>query len=93
MSEAFNKFAQWAFFAGGGVIAENLRDEQPKIIKYNHLVTNLLIYHNVVNMSRALARLAKNGHQVIPDGSVAKNSGDHEVEKSRQRCDNCTLKH
>jgi len=23
-SEAFNKFAQWAFFAGGGVIAENL---------------------------------------------------------------------
>jgi TnpA family transposase len=56
-SEAFNKFAQWAFFAGGGVIAENLRDEQRKIIKYNHLVTNLLIYHNVVNMSRALARL------------------------------------
>jgi TnpA family transposase len=66
-SEAFNKFAQWAFFAGGGVIAENLRDEQRKIIKYNHLVTNLLIYHNVVNMSRALARLGKDGHQVIPD--------------------------
>lgn len=66
-SEAFNKFAQWAFFAGGGVIAENLRDEQRKIIKYNHLVTNLLIYHNVVNMSRALARLAIEGHPVSQD--------------------------
>src|SRR4051812_29106277 len=70
-SEAFNKFAQWAFFAGGGVIAENLRDEQRKIIKYNHLVTNLLIYHNVVNMSRALARLATEGHQVTPDALAA----------------------
>jgi TnpA family transposase len=66
-SEAFNKFAQWAFFAGGGVIAENLRDEQRKIIKYNHLVTNLLIYHNVVNMSRGLARLAMEGHSVSVD--------------------------
>jgi TnpA family transposase len=69
-SEAFNKFAQWSFFAGGGVIAENLRDEQRKIIKYNHLVTNLLIYHNVVNMSRALARLATEGHQVTPDADA-----------------------
>jgi TnpA family transposase len=63
-SEAFNKFAQWAFFAGGGVIAENLRDEQRKVIKYNHLVTNLLIYHNVVNMSRALAGMEEEGHQI-----------------------------
>ncbi|MDQ2947418.1 MAG: recombinase family protein [Acidobacteriota bacterium] len=30
-------------------------------------VTNLLIYHNVVSMSRALARMAIEGHQVSPD--------------------------
>jgi hypothetical protein len=53
------------------VIAENLRDEQRKIIKYNHLVTNLLIYHNVVNMSRALARLRMEGHEVSPDTLAA----------------------
>lgn len=47
------------------MIADNLRDEQRKIIKYNHLVTNLLIYHNVVNMSRVLARLAMEGHTVV----------------------------
>jgi hypothetical protein len=58
-------------FAGGGVIVENLRDEQRKIIKYNHLATNLLIYHNVVNMSRALARLVMEGHEVSPDALSA----------------------
>jgi len=44
---------------------------QRKIIKYNHLVTNLLIYHNVVNMSRALARLAMEGQDVSPDALAA----------------------
>ena len=33
-SELFNKFAQWVFFGGGGIIAESVRDEQRKIIKY-----------------------------------------------------------
>src|SRR5262249_7774934 len=41
-SEAFNKFVQWVCFGGEGVIAENVRDEQRKFIKYNHLVANLL---------------------------------------------------
>jgi TnpA family transposase len=46
-SEAFNKFIQWVSFGGGGLIAENDRDEQRKLIKYNHLVANCLIFHNV----------------------------------------------
>lgn len=44
-SEAFNGFAQWVAFGGGGVIAENNRDEQRKVIKYNHLVSSLVIFH------------------------------------------------
>jgi TnpA family transposase len=39
------------------VIAENTRDEQRKFIKYNHLVANLLVFHNIVTLSRALNRL------------------------------------
>src|SRR5207245_9209078 len=34
-SEQFNNFAQWAFFGNKGVIAENVRHEQRKIVKYN----------------------------------------------------------
>lgn len=63
-SEAFNKFAQWVLFGGGGVIAENIRDEQRKIIKYNHLIANLLIFHNLVTLDRTLAKLMADGHAI-----------------------------
>lgn len=70
-SEEFNGFIQWVLFGGDGVIAENLRHEQRKIIKYNHLVANLLILHNVVTMTKTLGELMHQGH-VIGDESLAK---------------------
>ena len=60
-SEAFNKFVQWVGFGGQGVIAENVRDEQRKFIKNNHLVANLLSFHTLVTMTRALQRLLQEG--------------------------------
>lgn len=33
-SEQFNVFAHRSFFGGGGVIAENIRHEQRKLVKY-----------------------------------------------------------
>lgn len=63
-SEAFNKFVQWVFFGGNGIIAENIREEQRKIIKYNHLVANLLIFHNVVSMTNVINELAKEGYKI-----------------------------
>jgi TnpA family transposase len=38
-SELFNGFLRWMFFGGEGIITENRRDEQRKIIKYNHRLT------------------------------------------------------
>ena len=43
------------------MIAENTRDEQRKFIKYNHLVANLLVFHNIVTLSRAFDRLKADG--------------------------------
>jgi TnpA family transposase len=60
-SEAFNKFAQWVAFGGHGLIAENNRDEQRKLIKYNHLVANCLIFHNVYAMTQALHQMHRDG--------------------------------
>jgi TnpA family transposase len=60
-SERFNQFVQWVSFGGDSVIAENTRDEQRKFIKYNHLVANLLVFHNIVTLSRALDRLQADG--------------------------------
>jgi TnpA family transposase len=61
-SERFNQFLQWVAFGGGALAAEGVRDEQRKFIKYNHLVANLLIFHNVVTMSKALERIANEGY-------------------------------
>jgi hypothetical protein len=41
-----------------------VRDEQRKFIKYNHLVANLLVFHNLVTMTRAIHRIERDGHQM-----------------------------
>jgi TnpA family transposase len=66
-SEEFNGFAQWLFFGGEGIIAENVRHEQRKIIKYNHLVANMVILNNVQNMTRVLKTLQEEGHTIDED--------------------------
>ena len=51
-------------FGGGRLLAENTRDEQRKMIKYHHLVANLLIFHNVATMTKALQLLVAQGHRI-----------------------------
>jgi len=63
-SEAFNKFIQWVSFGGSGIIAENDRDEQRKLIKYNHLVANCLIFHNVYSLASVLDELTTEGYKI-----------------------------
>ncbi len=45
------------------MIAENDRDRQRKLIKYNHLVANCLIFHNVQAQTRILRQLAEEGQE------------------------------
>ena len=66
-SEQFNGFAGWSFFGGEGIIAENIRHEQRKVIKYNHLVANMIILHNVVGMTRVLQELRDEGVEITPE--------------------------
>ena len=64
--ESFNKFAQWVYFASD-LIQENVRDEQLKVIKYNHLIANLLIFHNCKSMTQALKELQDEGLTLTPE--------------------------
>ncbi len=61
-SELFNRYAQWVAFGSSGLATAAERDEQRKMVKYNHLVANLLIFHTVVGMTRALDSLVADGH-------------------------------
>jgi hypothetical protein len=47
-----------------GQETQNVRDEQRKVIKYNHLVANLLIFHTVVTMTRALQQMREEGYAI-----------------------------
>ena len=64
--EGFNQFAQWVYF-GADTIAENIRDDQLKIIKYNHLIANLLIFHNCHSITQALKELEAEGMKLTPE--------------------------
>ena len=63
-SEAFNKFVQWVSFGDEGIMTESARDEQRKFIKYNHLVANLVSFHTLVTMTRALHEIEQEGHVI-----------------------------
>lgn len=64
--ESLNKFAQSVYFATDQ-IQENVRDEQLKIINYNHLIANLLTFHNCKSMTEALKELQDEGMVITPD--------------------------
>jgi len=60
-TEAYNGFSKWFFFGGDGIMCENDPEEQSKIIKYNDLLANAVILHNVVDISNAIERLNEEG--------------------------------
>lgn len=62
--EAYNGFSKWLFFGGEGVIADNDPEEQEKVIKYNDLVANAVIFQNVVDQTRILRLLKEEGFPV-----------------------------
>jgi len=63
-SEEFNQFISWVFFGNQGIVAQDVRHEQQKLIKYNHLVANLVVFHNVQQMTNVLADLREEGVEI-----------------------------
>jgi TnpA family transposase len=63
--EAYHGFSKWFFFGGEGVVANNDPVEQEKIIKYNDLIANAVIFHNAVDLTEVLHRLKREGYLVM----------------------------
>ena len=64
--EAFNGFAKWLNF-GGEILQENDPEEQEKLIKYNNLVANALIFQNVIDITRIVQALINEGYKINED--------------------------
>jgi hypothetical protein len=70
--EGFNQFTKWVYF-GADTISENVRDEQLKVIKYNYLIVNLVIFHNCHSITQALKELEDEGMKLTPELIAALN--------------------
>ena len=69
--EAYNGFSKYFFFGGEGVIADNDPLEQEKAVKYNDLVANAVIFHNVVEQTRIIKSLIRSGWKITPEDVAA----------------------
>jgi hypothetical protein len=61
------------FFGGEKIISENDREAQRKIIKYNQLVANCIVFHNVCTVTQMLEQMEKEG-KAINVGALTKMS-------------------
>ena len=64
--ESYNGFSKWLFFGDEGKIKHNDPIEQEKRIKYNDLISNLIMLHNVIDMTELLQQLKQDGYAVNP---------------------------
>lgn len=69
--EAFNGFLKWLFFGSEGAFGDNNPEEQQKRLAYLHVVANAVIYQNVVDMSRVLEELARDGLEFSEEDVMA----------------------
>ncbi|MFC5747539.1 Tn3 family transposase [Actinomadura rugatobispora] len=65
-TEAFHGFADWLMF-GGKLIGHNDPDHQEKVVKFNELIANCVIYSNACDITDAANALAAEGHPVDTD--------------------------
>jgi hypothetical protein len=65
--EPYNGFAKFLFFGGEGGISNNDPLEQEKTIKYNDLVANAVIFYNVVEQTRIIRSLMRDGWKISRD--------------------------
>lgn len=62
--EAFNELSDWIRFASDVIVASNDTQEMEKAIKYNTLLTNMVILQNVIDMSRIIQQLRREGWSI-----------------------------
>ena len=62
--ESYNNLSDWVSFASRFIVASNDTTEMEKAIKYNTLIANLVILQNVIDMSRIIQQLRREGWSI-----------------------------
>lgn len=69
-NEAFHGFADWLMF-GGKLIGHNDPDYQEKVVKFNELIANCVIYSTACDITNAANQIAAEGEPVDLDDLAA----------------------
>ncbi len=64
--ESFHGFAAWLAF-GNGILATNDPEQMEKLVKFNELVANCVIYYNAIEQTRIINQLVASGWPMNPD--------------------------
>ena len=62
--EAYNGFSGWLRFGNGGVLTANDPAEQEKMIKFNTLLANCVVFHTALDMTDILRELVAEGWEI-----------------------------
>jgi TnpA family transposase len=65
--EAYNGFSAWLRFGNAGVIADNDPAEQEKIIKFNSLLANCVVFHTALDMTNVVRELIAEGWDITAE--------------------------
>ncbi len=68
--ESFHNFAGWLAFGDSG-IATNDPDHMEKVVKFNELLANCVIFHNAVELTAVLNQLKSEGYPVRAEDVAA----------------------
>ena len=69
--ESFHNFSKWLSFGNAGVLADNDPEHMEKIIKFNELLANCVIFYNAVQLTHVLNQLAAEGHPAQREHAAA----------------------
>jgi hypothetical protein len=66
-TESFNALSQWTGFGNRVVIADYDPIEQEKAMKFNALLTNAVIFHNVLDIAEIVRQLLEERREIDPE--------------------------
>jgi len=67
--ESYNGFTEWLSFGNPyTIVASNDPDEHEKAVKYNDIIANAVMFHNVLDMSNVILQLHEEGYPVAKKG-------------------------
>lgn len=65
--EAYNALSDWILFGSKVIVASNDPDEMEKAVKYNALIANCIVLHNIIDYSYIIHQLQQEGYDIVKE--------------------------